>query len=227
MDHRKKAVLLGATGLIGGFLLHRLLNAEAYSEIATVTRTELPSHPKLRQIVLPDFEAMASQGAAFAGAADVFCCLGTTIRVAGTQERFRQVDFEYPVLAARLAKEAGAQRYVVVSSMGANPKSRAFYTRVKGETEEAIRALGLPMLSILRPSLLLGERQQFRLGERAASALSRPFAFAFRGPLFKYRPIEASDVANVMFRVAQMYAPGAHVYENDQLHRMAPGSAAD
>ncbi|MCI3923783.1 oxidoreductase [Paenibacillus sp. TRM 82003] len=224
MEHRKKAVLLGATGLIGSFLLKRLLASDAYGEIVTVTRNELPAHPKQRQLVLPDFAMLESQTKAFAGAEDVFCCLGTTIKAAGSQERFRQVDYEYPVVAARLAKEAGAQRFVLVSSMGADAGSRVFYSRVKGETEAAIKAVGLPMLSIVRPSLLLGERKQFRFGERVAVALSRPLGFVFRGSLVKYRPIEASDVANVMYRVGQMYAPGTHVYENDQLHRMAPGS---
>jgi uncharacterized protein YbjT (DUF2867 family) len=163
-------------------------------------------------------------GSAFEGAEDVFCALGTTIRQAGSQARFREVDFDYPVAAARLAKAAGARRYVLVSSMGADAKSKIFYSRVKGETEDAIRALGLPMTSIVRPSLLLGDRRQFRLGERVGTLLARPLGFLFAGSLLKYRPIEARDVAAVMVRVAQMFSPGTHVYENDQLQRMAPNS---
>ena len=218
----KKAILLGATGLVGTQLLEKLLASTAYGEVTAIVRRPLPERPKLRQIVLADFAAMS--GASFEGAEDVFCALGTTIRQAGSQARFREVDFDYPVAAARLAKAAGARRYVLVSSMGADAKSKIFYSRVKGETEEAIRALGLPMTSIVRPSLLLGDRRQFRLGERVGTLLARPLGFLFAGSLLKYRPIEARDVAAVMVRVAQMFSPGTHVYENDQLHRMAPNS---
>ncbi|HZG55052.1 NAD(P)H-binding protein [Paenibacillus sp.] len=232
METKKKAVLLGATGLVGRRVLERLLASPAYERVTVVSRRALPARDKLTQdkltqdkltqVVLDDLAAM--DGEPFEGADDVFCALGTTIRQAGTQARFREVDYEYPVAAARLAAAAGAQRYVLVSSMGADPSSKIFYSRVKGETEAAVRASGVPMISIVRPSLLLGEREQFRLGERIGVWVARPLMFAFAGPLRKYRPIEADDVAAVMVRVAQMFLPGTHVYENDQLHRMAPNS---
>lgn len=224
MDGRKKAVLLGATGLIGQQLLRILLESAAYETVTALVRRPLAEHPKLRQIVLADFAELESRSEAFVGAEDVFCCLGTTIRQAGTRERFRSVDFDYPVAAARLAKAAGAQRYVLVSSMGAEAGSKIFYTRVKGETEAAVRALQLPMVSIVRPSLLLGDRAEFRLAERVGAALSRPLAPLLSNAFSKAWPIEARDVAAVMHRVAQMYTPGVHIYENDQLHQMAPGS---
>lgn len=219
---RKKAVLLGATGLVGRQVLKRLLASPLYDSVTAIVRRPVEKHPKLIQAVLPDFAAM--DGSLFAEAEDVFCAVGTTIKQAGSQARFREVDFDYPVAAAKLAASAGAQRYVLVSSMGASANSKVFYSRVKGETEEAVRATGVPMVSIVRPSLLLGAREQFRLGERAAELAARPLSFLFRGPLLKLRPIEADDVAAVMVRVAQMYAPGTQVYENDQLHRMAPQS---
>jgi uncharacterized protein YbjT (DUF2867 family) len=221
---KKRALLLGAAGLIGSRLLSLLLDSEAYDKVAVLVRKPIQAHPKLGPFVLPDFGAMDRYPEAFAGAEDVFCCLGTTIKTAGSQERFREVDYEYPVQAARLSKAAGAQRYVIVTSMGADASSRFFYNRVKGETEAAIRALQLPMVSIVRPSLLLGQREEVRFGERLTQALSRPLSFAFSGRLMKYRPIEARDVAAIMYRVAQMYSPGTHIYENEQLHRMAPGS---
>lgn len=222
MNNRKQALLLGATGLVGACLLRVLLDSPAYSMITVLTRKPLPDHPKLRQVVLADFSQLKEQSEAFVGIEDVFCCLGTTIRQAGTRERFRLVDFDYPVAAAQMAKEAGAQRYLLVSSMGANAKSRVFYSQVKGETESAIRALQLPMVSILRPSLLLGERRQFRLMEKLAAGVSRPLAPLLRKSMPKACPVEASHVAAVMHRVAQMYTPGVHIYENDQLHKMAP-----
>lgn len=223
----KQAALLGATGLVGGELLKLLLGGGEYGAVTAIVRKPLPEHAKLRQIVLDDFAQMdrhAEAAGAFAGAEDVYCCLGTTIRQAGSQERFRLVDYAYPLKAAVLAKEAGAQRYLLVSAMGANAASGIFYSRVKGELETAIRALALPMVSIVRPSLLLGNRQQFRLGERVTAAVAGPLLPLMSGRLLKYRPIEAADVAAVMYRVGQMYTPGVNVYENDQLHRMAPGS---
>lgn len=222
MSGEKKAVLLGATGLVGRHVLERLLASPAYGEVRAIVRRPLPERDRLVQIVLPNFAAM--NAAAFEGAEDVFCALGTTIRQAGTQEKFREVDFGYVSAAARFAASHGAQRFILVSSMGADARSRIFYSRVKGEAEDAVRAAGIPMVSIVRPSLLLGGREQFRFGEWVASLLARPLSFLFRGPLLPAKPIQADDVAAVMVRVAQMYTPGVHIYENDQLHRMAPNS---
>ncbi|HZG88062.1 NAD(P)H-binding protein [Paenibacillus sp.] len=222
MEQTKHAVLLGATGLIGRHVLERLLASPAYDTVTAVVRKPLTEHPKLRQIVLEHFDAMPAD--AFEGAEDVFCALGTTMKQARTREKFRQVDHDYPLAAAERAKAAGVKRYLLVSAMGADPASKIFYNRVKGETEADIRALQIPMLTIVRPSLLLGQRERLRLGETFAEWLSRPLSPLFRGPLFKYRPIEAAAVAAVLVRAAQMYTPGTHVYENDQLHRMAPNS---
>lgn len=220
MDHSKKAVLLGATGLVGGQMLSLLLESDDYSEVTVLTRKRLLEHSKLKQAVLADFEAMESYSDAFAGAADVFCCLGTTIKKAGTRERFRKVDYDYPLLASELAKKAGAQRFILITAMGSKADSSIFYSRVKGELERDVRAHKHPSLSIIRPSLLLGKRAEFRFGERVSAWLSYPLSFFLRGSLLKYRPIEAQHVARVMYRIAQMYLPGVHVYENDQLHRM-------
>ena len=220
----KTALLLGATGLIGSHLLHLLLDSRDYQTVVVITRRSLPDHPKLRQVLMEDFDQLPKLSDAFAGVEDVFCCLGTTIRKAGTQEKFRKVDYDYPVTAARLAKEAGVRRYLLVSSMGANSHAKVFYSRVKGETEETIRKLQLPAVAIMRPSLLLGKRAEFRFGERIAEWISRPILFLFRGPLFKYRPVEARDVAAVMLRMGQMFLPGVHTYENDQIHRLAAGT---
>jgi uncharacterized protein YbjT (DUF2867 family) len=216
----KKAVLLGATGLVGGQLLGILLESEAYGQVVTITRKPLPEHRKLKQVVVTQLDEMSEHNEIFVDANDVFCCLGTTIKKAGSQAAFRKVDYDYPVLAARLAKEFGAQRFLIVTAMGANAASKIFYSRVKGEAEAAIRELQLPAVSIMRPSLLLGDRGEFRLGEAIASWLSKPLAFLLGGPLLKARPIEGRTVAAVMHRMAQMYLPGTHVYENDQLHKL-------
>ena len=221
MERSKKAVLLGATGLVGKQLLSILLESKDYDEVTVLTRRPLPAHPKLQKVELADFDAMPSCSEVFHNASDIFCCLGTTIKTAGSREIFRKVDYDYPLLAAQLAKKAGAQRFIIITAMGADPASKVFYNRVKGEIETSIRTLGLPSVSIIRPSLLLGDRSQFRMGERAASLLIKPLMFIFTGKLYKYKPIKDRDVAAVMHRIAQMYIPGTSVYENDQLHRMA------
>ncbi len=116
-----------------------------------------------------------------------------------------------------MAKEQGAKQFLIISSMGANALSRTFYSRVKGEVEESLRELGLPVLHIFRPSLLLGDREEFRLGERFGSALSSKLLPLFSGPLRKYRPIEAAAVARAMCLTAQDDRSGVHVYESDEI----------
>jgi uncharacterized protein YbjT (DUF2867 family) len=221
MQPAKKAILLGATGLVGQQLLQLLLSSDHYEAIVTFGRKPLETHPKLQQVVCSDLSEMDQHAATFEGVEDVFCCLGTTIRVAKTRERFREVDYGYPLLAAKLAKAAGVKRYLLVSAMGANTNSNIFYSRVKGEIETAIQMLQLPSVCIFRPSLLLGNRTEFRFGERLSILLSRPLQIIWRGKWFKYKPIEARDVALAMVRVAQMFLPGTHIFENDQLHHLS------
>jgi uncharacterized protein YbjT (DUF2867 family) len=221
MQPAKKAILLGGTGLVGEQLLQLLLSSDHYDAVTAFVRKPLKAHPKLKQVICSDLSEMNQHAASFEGVEDVFCCLGTTIRVAKTRERFREVDYGYPLLAAQLAKTAGVKRYLLVSSMGATTNSNIFYSRVKGEIETAIQLLQLPSVCIFRPSLLLGNRTEFRFGERLTILLNRPLQFIWRGKWFKYKPIEARDVALAMVRVAQMYLPGTHIFENDQLHHLS------
>ncbi|GIQ71182.1 oxidoreductase [Xylanibacillus composti] len=214
----KTAILLGATGLVGQELLKMLLSSEDYGEVLAIVRRRLPEREKLKQLVVDDWDALEEHAEWFEGATDVFCCLGTTMKKAGTQVNFRKVDYDYPFMSARLAKATGAERFIIITAMGANAGSRVFYNRVKGELEAAIRELRLPSVAILRPSLLLGKRDEFRFGEQAAAWLSK--LMPFKAALMKYKPIPASTVAAVMLRVAQMYLPGTHVFDNEQLHRM-------
>ena len=149
---------------------------------------------------------------------DVFCCLGTTIKKAGSQEAFRQVDLSLVVSIAEVLRRRGALQFIVISSMGANPDSRVFYSRVKGEMERAVQALGYPCLRIIRPSLLLGHRQEFRLGEKFGVLLAPLIAPLMLGAMRKYRPVQADAVARFMVRVAQEEPRlGVHWYESDRI----------
>ncbi|MGE5674918.1 MAG: oxidoreductase [Mycobacterium leprae] len=213
----RRACIVGASGLVGGGLVNELLMRSAYDRVTILVRRKLPlAHPKLEQRVV-DFDhlpADAVQGD------DCFCCLGTTIKKAGSQAAFRKVDYDYPVAFAHLAKESGARQYLIVTAMGADARSGIFYNRVKGEAEEALKQLGLPGLHIFRPSLLLGNRHEFRLGEAVAAALSPLVTPFLVGGMRKYRPIQGYAVARAMRNVALDEVEGTHIYPSDEIARL-------
>ncbi len=216
----RTALLLGASGLIGGHCLDLLLADEAYAQVTILVRKLMSqTHPKLMQRIV-NFDRLSEVSDAFQ-VQDVFCCLGTTIKTAGSQEAFRQVDFTYPVESARLAMQQGAAQFLLVSSLGADAKSSVFYNRTKGEVERAIAASDLSSVQIFRPSLLLGQRAEVRSGEVIAEKVSRVFSFLLIGPLRKYRPIEARAVAAAMIAIAKQQPPGIHLYESDRIAQIA------
>ncbi|HMB92830.1 MAG TPA: hypothetical protein VKP65_18415 [Rhodothermales bacterium] len=223
MEKPRTALLLGATGLVGGHCLDLLLADDSYAPVTTLGRRLLTkTHAKLTHHVI-DFDAF-SEHADVLAADDVFCCLGTTIKQAGSQEAFRTVDFTYPFEAARIALAKGAQQYLLVSSLGANRASRIFYNRVKGETEDAIRALDYAGMYIFRPSLLTGDRDEKRRGEQIAEAVLKTFSFTLRGPLRTFRPTAARDVATAMIHVAKQQPGDVKVYEPEAIKQEASGS---
>ncbi len=205
-------MLVGATGLIGSFLLQRLLASERYASVVVWARRDIgKTHPKLR-VEITDFEKVHERRAE---AEDVYCCLGTTIKQAGSQAAFRRVDYDYPVALAMAAAAGGAKRLLVVSALGANPDSTVFYNRVKGEMEEAVRAAGVPKAVFFRPSLLSGPRAQERRGEKIGLVVGNLF-----GPLLgKYRPIHADIVAAAMLKVAAEDLP-VQVVENTEIRKI-------
>lgn len=214
----------GSTGLVGTSLVELLL-AEPRAErvVALVRRPQWAPHPRLEERVV-DFETL---GASLAGrpVSHAACCLGTTIAKAGTQEAFRRVDFDYPLALARAAREAGARTFLLVSALGADPKSSVFYNRVKGELEGALAELEFPVLHILRPSLLLGERKEPRFGEQVASAVGRPLGRLLFGRLRKFAPIPALDVARALVRLSLEPREGRFVHESDAIARLAKAGA--
>lgn len=207
----RSVLLVGATGLVGGECLRRLVADPGVREVRVLLRRPLPAalaHPKLVERVL-DFERL-DEHAQFFAVAQVVCALGTTIRSAGSQTAFRRVDHDYPIAVGRLARAAGARHYLLVSSVGADPAARGFYLRVKGETEQALLAQAWPAVTIARPSLLLGARTEFRLGERVAARLG----FLMPG---RFKPVRAARVAAALVRAAQEDRDGVRILENAEL----------
>jgi len=215
----RTALVAGGSGLVGGHVLRQLLEDPDYDRVTALTRRPLAlTHKKLVQRVV-DFDRLAEVGD-FPRVHDVFCCLGTTIKQAGSQEAFRKVDLAYVVELGRMAVRHRASQFLVVTAVGADPRSRVFYNRVKGEAEEAVRRLQFDAIQIFRPSLLLGSRPQSRPAESIARVLSPLVAWAFLGPLARYRPIKAATVARAMVRIAREAPRGAHVYESDAIRRL-------
>jgi len=218
--NNKAALLLGGTGLIGSHLLDYLLQSNCYEKINIIVRRPIEiSNSKLNQVIVTDFEGLADESYNFAfNVDDVYCCLGTTIKKAGSQEKFHQVDYLFALKAAQQAKLNGVKQFLIVSSIGADSYSTFFYSRVKGQLEEALIGLGFPALHVFRPSLLLGKRKEFRLGEKLAAVLGKLFAPAFIGSLRKYRPIEGKLVACSLYHNAQEGKSGIHIYQGEQIN---------
>ncbi|MGH7529172.1 MAG: oxidoreductase [Gemmatimonadales bacterium] len=211
------ALIAGTSGLVGGHLLRLLLQNGRYARVIAMGRRELPGlrHPKLEQRIV-DFDALERLAPAeLPPVNDVFCCLGTTIRKAGSRQAFRRVDHDYVVALGRLGLAAGATQFLLVSAVSADPSSRVFYSRVKGETESALRALRYTGTQIFRPSLLLGQRREFRLGERLAVLAAPLLAPLCIGPWRRYRPVAARTVAQAMVRIAEAAPRGPNVFEYD------------
>jgi len=208
----RTALLAGSTGLIGGQLLALLLDDNRYTNVVAISRKPLTAHPKLVNLVceLRDLPYHREQ----LKADDAFCCLGTTIKKAKSKEAFRAVDLDAPFLLAKISKEQGAQKFLLVSALGANKNSGIFYNKVKGEVEGAIQNVGFHSYYIFRPSLLLGPRQEERTGEDAAKFFYKVFGFLVPK---KYRAIESIKVARAMLAFAQAEHKGNFIYESDEL----------
>jgi uncharacterized protein YbjT (DUF2867 family) len=211
----------GGSGLVGRQLLPLLLAAPEYSRVQAITRRPLPiEHARFANRVLRFDVPLESQLKGLA-AQDAYCCLGTTLRQAGSQAAFRAVDHDLILSFARAAKSAGAERLVVVSSVGADATSNNFYLRVKGETERDLEALRFRSLDILQPSLLLGMRAQWRTVELLGQGAGWVFGALLVGGWARYRPIEASQVAAAMRGAARAGRLGVNRYTFPALRRLA------
>ncbi|HPT03358.1 MAG TPA: oxidoreductase [Bacteroidales bacterium] len=215
----RKAIVAGATGLVGTHLTDQLLAEPIYEKVILLTRKPLAiSHPKIEQVIV-NFD-YADPVSLPLEADDIYCALGTTIRKAGSQAAFRKVDHDYVLNLAKYAVSIKAKRFLVVSAMGANPSSRIFYNRVKGEMEKSVSAAGVPEVHIFRPSLILGKRKEFRFGENIAQKVAGGLRFLFVGPLKNYRPIRAQTIAGAMTKAAQTDKPGVSIYPSGLMQNM-------
>ena len=207
-----KLLIVGASGLVGSHVLQRALADERVSEVVAPSRRALAAHPKLFA-PLVDFDQLPSD-ADWWQADAVICALGTTMKLAGSKEAFRRVDHDYPNAVAKLARQHGTPTYVLNSAAGADAQSRFFYNRVKGELERDLAACGFSSLTYVRPGLISGPRQDFRLGERAAESVLKVF-----GPLLpkSWRANPADNIARALLEAAIVARPGVHVVRSEAL----------
>lgn len=207
----KTATLIGATGLIGGELLNLLLVDNYFETIRALVRRPFDKrHSKLEK-KLVDFNDSDSLLVALDNSDAIFCAVGTTQRkVKGDKEAYRKVDYDIPVHTARFCKMTGCETIVLVSSVGANSKSNNFYLKLKGEVEDEVTTMGIKSVHVMRPSMLLGERNESRPLEKVGQPLMKAFSFLIPA---KYKPIEAKDVAKAMLAAAMKKETGFFVYE--------------
>ena len=216
----KTALIIGSTGLTGSQLLKLLLESKQYSTVVTfVKRDSGLQHPKLKQHII-DFDKPEDYQNFVLGD-DFFCTIGTTIKNAGSQDAFRKVDFEYPKAFATIALQNSVKQFLIISSLGADSNSGNFYLKTKGEIQNFLKNCNFESVSVLQPSLLLGDRTEFRLGEKIGAFFMNLFSFILIGNLKKYKPIESEAVAKAMFSLAQKNHKGFHIIESDRFEEIA------
>jgi uncharacterized protein YbjT (DUF2867 family) len=218
---KKTALVFGSTGLIGGIITELLLKDDNYHEVRVFSRRKIEiEHPKLK-VVINDLEDPDKIAEEIMGD-DLFCCLGTTMKKAGSKAAFEKVDLHLPVSVARIASENGVSKFLVVSSIGAGSSSMGFYLRTKGKMEEAVTSFPFRYIAVLRPSLLLGDRREVRKGEEVGKFLATVTMPLYRGPLKKYRPIQGATVAKAMIKLANSQKEGIDFFESDEIEKKTP-----
>jgi uncharacterized protein YbjT (DUF2867 family) len=215
----KTAVIFGSSGLTGFEVLRQLCEHPNYEKIICYNRKPLAfNHQKFEEIIV-DFDDLSSSIKKIKSD-EVYCCLGTTIKKAGSQQAFQKVDFDYPVAIGQLAEQNNIQHYLVVSSIGANHKSGNFYLKTKGRMEEAISKYSIPQITFARPSMLLGDRKEYRFGEEMGKVLLKVVSPLMIGKLKKYRGIQAQTVAKAMIIIANSNPVNRKFFESHELEEI-------
>lgn len=219
----KTALIIGATGLVGEQCLNELLNSVAYEKVIALSRKPIKNTKRKLQNIITDFNDLTTIKEQLK-ADDVFCAMGTTIATAGSQEAFKRVDLDIPLQIAEIARANGAKKFILVSSIGADAKSSVFYSRMKGELEEALKKLRYDWLFIFRPSILLGDRKEKRTGEQIGRFVAEKFSFLFAGPLRKYKGTPVYLLGKQMVKAAQHQQPSSieklpvvRIIENEEI----------
>ena len=215
----KTALIIGSTGLIGSHLLNLLLDSNDYIKVITFVKRDTGlKHPKLTQHII-DFDQPETYKELVVGD-DFFCTIGTTIKKAGSKEAFRKVDFEYPKQFAAYALQNKIKQFLIISSLGADANSGNFYLKTKGEIQDFLKKCDFESVAVFQPSLLLGDRKEFRLGEKIGALFMKTLSFLFLGNLKKYKPIQSEAVAKAMFVIAQKNDSGFKIYESDVIQEI-------
>lgn len=215
----KTALIIGSTGLVGSKLLNLLLESPHYGKVITFVKRDTGIiHPKLTQHII-DFDKPETYRELVVGD-DFFCTIGTTIKKAGSKKAFRKVDFEYPRQFAAFALQNKVKQFLIISSLGADPNSGNFYLKTKGEIEDFLKDCNFESVAVLQPSLLLGNRAEFRLGEKVGAFFMKTLSFLFLGNLKKYRPIESETVAKALFAIAEKNNKGFKKYESNVIQEI-------
>jgi uncharacterized protein YbjT (DUF2867 family) len=215
-----KAVIAGASGLIGSELLQFLLQSQQYDEVLALVRSELPvNHKKLVQLVV-NFDQLKQYQASITGHA-VFCCLGSTRSKTPDLSVYRKIDHDYPLELAQIAAHNNIHHYHLVSAIGANSKSGNFYTKLKGQTEDDIQQVRISSLHIYQPSLLTGNRKEFRFAEKIATAVMKVIDPLLLGSLQKYRSVPASTVAKAMYYQSLNNEEGVFIHPSNHIKQLA------
>jgi uncharacterized protein YbjT (DUF2867 family) len=217
----KTAAILGATGMIGSYLLDLILADEYFSTVRVLVRRPVPKKNDRMEVKLVDFNDAESFKLALEACDTIFSCIGTTQKnVKGDNDLYRKIDFDIPLKAARFGKDAGCTKFILVSSVGANSKSNTFYLRLKGELEEAVQKVGLDAVHVMQPSMLLGERSEKRSAEKVIQGAMKFLNPLFGGSLRKYRAINGKTVAAAMLKLAKEDKPGFYQYTYDDIKRL-------
>ena len=213
-------LFIGSSGLVGQDLIKILIDSKEYTKITLLLRKKMNIDSEKIHEEIVDFDNLEKYSSLF-NVDSVFCTIGTTIKVAKTKENFKKVDLDYPTKAAKLTKEFGKGNFFVISALGSNENSKIFYNSVKGKLEKNLREINLNILHIFKPSMLTGDRKEFRLGERVSLALCKILPFVFKGSIKKYKPIKTIDVAKAMYKTTLNKNKGIYVHESEEIYKLA------